>query len=219
MVLNSHISLSAEVAPAPAPPHRTTTAAIIGVDAFHAVQRVLRVLIWGGVLERHPDLRVVFTEQHSDWVVPLLARMDFSYERGDLRKDIHSIVPRKPSEYWERQCYLGSSIFSRAEVAARQTIGLHKMMLGFDYPHFEGAWRLGVREYLQATLGEAGVPEAEARPMLADTAIKVFGLDADKLAQVAARIGPHPDEVLTPPAQPLTGVSADLDRPLQAIAL
>lgn len=217
LVLNSHISLSAEVPSSSAPPHATTTAAILGTDAFYAVQRVLRVLIWGGVLERHPALRVVFTEQHSDWVVPTLARMDFSYERGDLRKDIRTAVPNKPSEYWDRQCFLGSSIFSRAEIEARHEIGLGKMMLGFDYPHFEGAWRLGVREYLQATLGETGVPESEARTMLADTAIDIFRLDGSGLAAVAAQIGPLATDVLTPLSTPLMDVSADLDRPLQTI--
>jgi hypothetical protein len=122
MVVNSHVSLSADIPQYGSPPHRTTTIAVFGIDAFYAVQRVLRVLIWGGVLERHPRLNVIFTEQQSDWVAPLLARMDFSYERGDLRRDIRSIVPMKPSDYWQRQCYLGSSIFSKAEIRARGSI-------------------------------------------------------------------------------------------------
>jgi predicted TIM-barrel fold metal-dependent hydrolase len=218
MVLNSHVSLSAEVPAAAPPPHLTATAAIFGIDAFLAVQRVLRVLIWGGVLDRHPNLKVVFTEQHSDWVVPMLARMDFSYTAGDLRKDIHSSVRLKPSEYWQRQCYLGSSIFSRAEIRARRSIGIDKMMLGFDYPHFEGAWRLGVRDYIQATLGEQEVSEDEAQLMLGKTAAEVFRFDVDELRSVADRIGLEPESVLTPSAVPLAGVSADLDRPLEAIA-
>ena len=198
MVLNSHVSLSAEVPAAPPSPHLTATAAIFGIDAFLAVQRVLRVLIWGGVLDRHPNLKVVFTEQHSDWVVPMLAKMDFSYIAGDLRKDIHSSVRLKPSEYWQRQCYLGSSIFSRAEIRARRSIGIDKMMLGFDYPHFEGAWRLGVRDYIQATLGEQEVSEDEAQLMLSKTAAEVFRFDVDELRSVADRIGPEPESVLDP---------------------
>ena len=138
----------------------------------------------------------------------MLAKMDFSYIAGDLRKDIHSSVRLKPSEYWQRQCYLGSSIFSRAEIRARRSIGIDKMMLGFDYPHFEGAWRLGVRDYIQATLGEQEVSEDEAQLMLSKTAAEVFRFDVDELRSVADRIGPEPESVLTPSAVPLAGVSA-----------
>jgi predicted TIM-barrel fold metal-dependent hydrolase len=215
LVLNSHISLSAELPPFGAPPHRTTTVALLSLDAFNAVQRAFRVLVWGGVLERHPHLNVVFTEQHSDWVIPLLAKMDYSYEHSDLRKDIRSIVPRKPSEYWQRQCYLGSSIFSKAEVRERYSIGINKMMLGFDYPHFEGAWRLGSTAYLQSTLGAAAVPVAEARKILSETAAEVFGFDEAKLLAVADRVGPDAAEVLAPPVNPL--VDADLDRPMMTV--
>ena len=66
----------------------------------------------------------------------------------------------KPSEYFDRQCALGSSIFSLAEMEARHEIGIDKMMLGFDYPHHEGAWAAGpgLVPYIQATLGVAKVP-------------------------------------------------------------
>ena len=190
---------------------------MFGVDAFVSVQRILRVMLWGGVLDRHPTLKLIFTELQSDWVIPLLARMDFSYEKSDMRREIRQMLPMKPSEYWERQCFLGSSIFSRAEVGARAQIGVDKMMLGFDYPHFEGAWRLGVNEYLRATLGAVNTPEDEARKLAGLNAVEVFGLDLDRLTAVAHQIGPRPDEVLTPLDEPLSGVSADLNRPLQTI--
>jgi hypothetical protein len=62
------------------------------------------------------------------------------------------------------------------------------------------------------------VPEDEAQLMLSKTAAEVFRFDVGKPCPVADRIGPEPESVLTPPAVPLAGVSADLDRPLEAIA-
>ncbi len=217
MVANSHVSLSADLPMYGPQPHPVQALALFGTDAFISVQRILRLMIWGGVLERHPRLKLVFTEQQSDWVVPLLAKMDFSYRGSDLRKEIRDLVPRAPSEYWERQCYLGSSIFSRAEIASRHSIGLEKMMLGFDYPHFEGAWRLGVAEYMRATLGAERVPEEEARMLAGESAIECFGLDGSALHAIAQRIGYSAVDILEEPAEPLKGVSADLNRPLVSV--
>jgi hypothetical protein len=111
------------------------------------------------------------------------------------------VIRLKPSEYFERQCHLGASIFSRNEVAMRHEIGIDKMMMGMDYPHQEGTLGggYGTREYLQATFGAEQVPEDEARRMLGETAVSVFGFDMAKVKAVAAEVGPLPDEVLTPP--------------------
>ena len=123
-------------------------------------------MIWGGVLQRHPKLRVVFTEFGSSWVAGALVNMDYTYEGSYLRRDVHSVLPHKPSEYFARQCFLGSSIFSRAEVGARHEIGIDKMMLGMDYPHHEGTWAAGpgTLAYIQATIGACAVPADEALP-------------------------------------------------------
>jgi hypothetical protein len=43
-----------------------------------------------------------------------------------------------------------------------------------------------------------GVPEDEARLVLGETAVGVYGLDRDRLAEVATRIGPTPEELATP---------------------
>ena len=102
-------------------------------------------LVWGGVLERHPRLSVVFTETGSSWVVGALLEMDYAYEFSYLRRDVRDVVKMKPSGYFERQCFLGSSIFSLAEVQARHQIGLGKIMIGADYPHHEGTLIHGTR--------------------------------------------------------------------------
>ena len=94
--------------------------------------------------------------------------MDYSYDGSYLRQDHTEFLSMRPSEYFARQCFLGSSTFSRAEIAARHVIGLDKMMLGMDYPHHEGTFAAGgTTEYLRATLGAERVPVDEARRLLA----------------------------------------------------
>ena len=179
--------------------------------------QILNHLIWGGVLERHPRLTVVFTEFGSSWVEGALLNMDYSYDGSYLRRDVREVIRSRPSEYFARQCYLGSSIFSRAEIAERHKIGLNKMMLGMDYPHHEGTWAAGpgTLAYLQATLGANAVPADEARMLLADNAIGVWNLDRAVLRPIADRIGPSMHDVLTPPAEPLYP-RGDINKPLSS---
>jgi hypothetical protein len=128
-------------------------------------------MIWGGVLQRHPKLQVGFTEVGSGWVIDALEGMDYSYEGSFLRRDIRDLLELKPSEYFQRHCHLGSSLFSLAEGRARRQIGVDKIAIGVDFPHHEGTWGVGpgTATYLRATLGAAGVTRDEARSMLGGT--------------------------------------------------
>lgn len=215
MPVNFHVGISSGVPSyAGSTQHPATARALSGSGVMDVGHHILSVLIWGGVMERHPRLTFVFTEQHSDWVIAHLARMDHSYDNGTLRHyGIRDVCPLRPGEYFERQCFLGSSIFSRGEIRARHRIGLDKIMLGMDYPHFEGTWRHETREYLRATVGAEQVPEAEVRMLLGETLVRVFGLDATKLSPIAARVGPTYSDLLAPPA-PSFEISGDVVRPL-----
>ncbi len=204
MTLNSHAGASS-VRSRPIPnsgvlPHGFEIPIIVP-QIFFYVHLILHHLIWGGVLERHPGMKVVLTEQGSGWVIGDLQGMDYTWEGSYLRSDIHELVRHRPSEYFRRQVSLGSSLFSRAEVEARYEIGIDKMALGMDYPHHEGAWAPGpgTAAYLQATLGAAGIPEDEARMLLSENAAKVWGFDLDALGAVAARVGPAFETILSPP--------------------
>ncbi|MGF6888878.1 putative TIM-barrel fold metal-dependent hydrolase [Nocardia sp. GAS34] len=213
LVVNIHVAIGSTLPSYTEAPTLTSARAMVGADIFTSVRNLLPSLILGGVLERFPRLRIVFTETHSDWVLGALQRMDHQYDRSDLRRDIREVVPMRPSEYWRRQCYLGSSLFSRAEVAARHRIGLDKMMIGIDFPHSEGAWRFGTREYVKATFGAEHVPPADARKMFGSNAATVFGFDLTALDALAEKIGLDEADALTPPAVQPT-YRGDLDRPL-----
>jgi predicted TIM-barrel fold metal-dependent hydrolase len=206
MPVNSHIAVSAatkDLPPIAPPSHPTAAHPIFGAPLFFYCHVLLTQLIWGGVLERHPNLPVVFTEQGSGWTISHLEAMDYSWEGSYLRRDVREAVPLKPSDYFRRQCHLGSSIFSRAEVEARHEIGIDKMTLGMDYPHPEGTWGIGPGhlEYLRATVGAASVPPDEARLLLGGNAIKLWGFDTNALQPIVDEIGFSMDDILTLPDQ------------------
>lgn len=208
MPANSHTAISAitnhmATATLMAVPHPACAAPIMTAQAFFYTQQILTHLIWGGVLENHPDLQVVLTEQGSGWVIGALRGMDYSYERSYLRRDVRQVVQHKPSEYYERQVHMGSSLFSLAEAEARYDIGVHKINVGMDYPHHEGTWGAGpgTTEWLRATLGAAGVHPDEARLVLGQNAARLWGFTPSVLRPLAERIGPSMRALLTPPTE------------------
>jgi hypothetical protein len=101
----------------------------------------------------------------------------------------------KPSEYWARQCHLGSSFIRPNEVAMREAVGVDRIMWGSDFPHLEGCWPYS-RDHLR--LAFAGVPEPEVRAMVGANAARVYGFDLDALGGLADRYGPSPDDVGVP---------------------
>lgn len=131
-------------------------------------RRPLWQLMWGGVFDRFPRLKVAFQEIHADWVPPTLAYLD------RLHANDPGVMKLKPSEYWTRHCGVGTSLMRYGDVAVRHEVGVDKLMFGSDYPHFEGTWP-NTHDWIRATLGE--VPEVEARAILGENAIEFYGLD------------------------------------------
>jgi predicted TIM-barrel fold metal-dependent hydrolase len=184
--------------------------------------RTLWHLVFSGALERHPGLQVVFTEQGTAWLPEQLATLDYYRVRmagagagardraqsggggkvGDevsqeeiYGADVMASLSLSPSEYFARQCHVGSSFVRPHEVAMRREVGVDKIMWGSDYPHREGCWPWS-HEHLR--LAFAGVDPAEVQAMVGGNAAAVYGFDLDELASVAARIGPRVDEVAVP---------------------
>ncbi|MBW2271154.1 MAG: amidohydrolase [Deltaproteobacteria bacterium] len=148
--------------------------------------RPFHFLTWSGVFERYPKLRFIMTEQGATWVVPTLADLDSKYEMPMFRH-MRRELPRHPSEYFARNCYIGAAFMTGDVVEVRHEIGVDKLMWGSDYPHIEGSWP-HTAEDLAETF--AGVPRSECEKMLGGTAAEVFGFDIDKLAKHAAEMGP-----------------------------
>lgn len=131
----------------------------------------LAQLIFGGVLDRHPDLTVVFSEGGLSWIAPALqdAEMIFdSYGNGNLIERIDM----RPSEYWHRNCY---ATFQNDLLGLSQLdyLGADRVMWASDYPHSEGSFGYS-RRSIQSVIDAAGT-EAAGR-IVGGTAIEVYDL-------------------------------------------
>lgn len=166
--------------------------------------RAFTHLLVAGVFERHPHLQLVLTEQGTAWLPEELARLDYFFDRMrgatgsqelEWGQAVTGRLSLRPSEYWARQCHVGSSFIRPPEVAMRQSVGVERIMWGCDYPHREGCFPY-TRQHLRASF--AGVDPAEVAAMLGGNAASVYRFDLDRLAPIAARVGPSVAEVDDP---------------------
>jgi predicted TIM-barrel fold metal-dependent hydrolase len=148
------------------------------------------------VLERFPRLRFGVVECGAFWVNDLLWRMDLVYERDHgsrkLGSQLTAQMTMRPSEYFDRNCFIGASNIVRVEMARRYEIGVHNLCWGNDFPHPEGTWP-HTREFLAAVFCD--IPRDETAAMLGTNAAEVYGFDVGALRPLVDRIGPTPDEL------------------------
>jgi predicted TIM-barrel fold metal-dependent hydrolase len=152
-------------------------------------------LIFSGVFERHPKLHLAATEQRTHWAAPLLKECDSIYDwagNAVLRK----VLPKRPSEYFKTNCFIGASFMSRLECAARGDVGADKLMWGSDYPHQEGTWPY-TDISLRWTFG-CDVSSSDLRAMLGENAARCYNLDLKPLRAIADRIGPRESALRVP---------------------
>lgn len=166
--------------------------------------RALTHLIVSGALERHPEMKVVFTEQGTAWIPEELARLDGFFAcmrsaKGSQEfiwgEPVMGAIPLSATEYFRRQCYVGASFQRRHEAALRHEVGVDRIMWGTDYPHKEASTPFTL-EALRAAYG--GLPADEVAMMLGTNAAAVYGFDLDFLRPIADRIGPLVSDVAVP---------------------
>lgn len=164
-------------------------------------RRPLTWMLLSGVFERHPKLKFVITEIGCAWLKEYAAELDGiikgvqSGQTGELRFAEGMAPPKLASEYIYNNVYVGVSMASTRDVAARDVVGPGHWMWGSDYPHDEGTYPFS-KEHLRVSM--AGLSVAEKRALLGENAAKLYGFDLEALAPVAANIGPSVAELESP---------------------
>ena len=160
-------------------------------EVFVFTRRPLWFLIFGGVFDRHPDLKVVVTENGVQWLPSLVRDMESFFDTHG-GAPVRSYLKMRPRDYFERHVWLGGSLMKRYEAEMRDEIGLDRLMWGADYPHLEGAAPVH-RDTLRYIFG--GLPEDDIRRMLGTNAVSLWGFDGDLLQSVADRVGPTVEDL------------------------
>jgi predicted TIM-barrel fold metal-dependent hydrolase len=158
--------------------------------------RPLWFLLWAGTFERFPSLTFVTTECGAFWVPDLLWSSDIVYDREHaakkLGKQLTDHLSLRPSEYFDRNCFIGASNTRRRELARRYEIGVGNIMWGNDFPHPEGTWP-HTREWLSKAFSD--IPVDETQQILGSNAAECYHFDTEALQPLAAKVGPTPEEL------------------------
>ena len=106
----------------------------------------------GGVLERHPSLKVAFLEANCSWLPWLLWRLDEGYER---EADAYSPeLKMAPSEYFKRQVWVSIEPDEVPAIDAISRYGSENLVFSTDYPHGDSKYPLAVQGFLDLSLAD-----------------------------------------------------------------
>ncbi|MET0146611.1 MAG: amidohydrolase family protein [Ilumatobacteraceae bacterium] len=141
------------------------------INHTHAAISVLRVtmlMVASGVLDRHPDLKMLVSESGASWVPFLGDRMDEAYrQHGEWS---YPKLSSSPKEILYRQVY-ASFQHDVTAIPTMTAMGYQNVMWGSDYPHLEGTFG-----HTQETLHELfdGVDDAVRRRITTGSFLELF---------------------------------------------
>jgi predicted TIM-barrel fold metal-dependent hydrolase len=107
------------------------------VNTTFGGQLAVVMMIAGGALERHPDLKVLVSEGGATWAPFLGDRMNEAYRQHWMFNQ--GEMSMLPKEYINRQVY-ASFQHDETAIPAHTAMGFENVMFGTDYPHLEGTF-------------------------------------------------------------------------------
>ena len=128
------------------------------------------LLCAAGILERHPELRVVMVECGAGWLAWALEAMDEAYREHQMF--VRPQLAELPSAYFRRQ---GAVTFQHDPVGISNRVytGDRCLLWGSDYPHPEGTFPKS-REVLEKQF--QGVPQDAVDRMTWRNAVELYGM-------------------------------------------
>jgi aminocarboxymuconate-semialdehyde decarboxylase len=124
-------------------------------------------LIFDGVMERHPKLKVVLPHG-GGYLAHYWARMDHAWK---ARPDCRTVIKRKPSSYLER-FYFDTITFDPGMLGQLvERFGAEHVLLGTDYPY-----DMGVEDPV-GFIRKAGLPAAKLNKIMGGNAAALLKID------------------------------------------
>ncbi len=140
--------------------------------------RTIPHLIFSGLTERFPRVKFVFAENGISGFNYAIAACDHAWETRHLWTEG---IKTRPSETIRRQMF-GSFWFEDEGIKTRHDIGIDNIMWESDLPHISAFYPRSW-EVIERIL--TGVPDAERRKLLYETALRVYQVKADGPAPAA----------------------------------
>src|SRR5882757_6659967 len=108
-------------------------------NADHWVRMSLSDMIFSGVFERYPKLKVGTVEHELSWIPHFLDRIDYTYTQRVQQERYRFKEAMLPSDYFHRNVFAGFQEDAMG-IRDRQIIGVDNLLWGSDYPHVESTF-------------------------------------------------------------------------------
>ena len=137
-------------------------------SAHHWVQKTLAYLMFGGVFQRFPKLKVISAENDIGWIANFLHRMDHTLDRHGSWLNLK--VDKKPTEYFQSNVF-ATFMDDEAGLRTWDLIGEGSLVWSNDYPHPDSTWP-NSQKVIQQTF--ADVPDSAKQKILVDNCAQLY---------------------------------------------
>ena len=140
------------------------------------IKTVIGQMIFSGLFDRHPKLKVICTEFEAGWVGIIVQQVDYQYgpkktaHGTQLGDDLRLQLP--PSEYFNRNLWF-TFMDDRAAVLTTPIYGEDNFMWASDYPHAACTWPYS-HQIAEKTF--AGASDVTKRKLCRDNVNQVYHL-------------------------------------------
>ena len=160
--------------------HGVDSGPLLGVERFarfnldvclgfpFEVFQAASALIFGGVIERFPNLKFGFFEVGVGFIPWFIDRLEMAY---DARPAARAKINRRPADYFKNLYFsLGADDSTLADTVKR--VGSSKFMIGSDYPHPDGT----APNTIKMVEAREGLTAQDKDNLLGATAAEFFNL-------------------------------------------
>ena len=148
----------------------THTAGHIVAHPFEAMVAMMS-LIWFGVIEKYPKLKIVHVEADAGWLPYWLQRMEQHWNFSGSAE--HPLLKKRPTEYFKSNFLVACRGDEMTLPAALELVGDDYITFNTDYPHADGTWPSGFVALENQPIGEESI-----RKIFWDNAARMFDLPA-----------------------------------------
>jgi predicted TIM-barrel fold metal-dependent hydrolase len=127
-------------------------------------------LVYGGVLERHPGLKIAVLESGGGWIAHWMDRLNefeesYSWATAPMSLDAE--------HYFKRQCWISFDPGERTPGVLGPIAGFDRFVWASDFPHNDAKYP-GVVDELREH--NAGLPDEARRALFGLNAVRMYGL-------------------------------------------
>jgi predicted TIM-barrel fold metal-dependent hydrolase len=142
------------------------------LNVIRGCQDIMGMLVFAGVFERFPDLKIVCVEADAGWVPHYTYRMDHIYKRHRFWNKAQELE-KLPSEYFFNNIWLTFQDDWTAFRCADQ-MNVDRLMWANDFPHSDSTWPLSQELLKEHTVS---LSAHDCRRILRDNCVELFAIN------------------------------------------